>query len=631
MPLTFPRFAGLILGAVFSATVCWGSPSVNVVYNPATNSVQGPQPLSTSYVITVTAPSTLSVGVPVTVDLNVSLLGKPNTGVSDADALSFVSLSPSSLTFNGPNEKKSFTVYVDVPAGNYAGDYEYHILPSGWPAVVTSANDAGAFVNAKAIATATNNPPAITLQSPADGAVYTYQPATGNPVTVPVSFSASVLATDATIQTMQASIASGVNVIPISLTGDALPAQSASASGSVALTVPGNYTVTVAAGNTSGTSYASANITVNVDAPPPTITVASPTANASFSYTLGGLGASVPVSFTATSIYGNITSLTATLDGQPVALNTNGVGTATTANASATLTVPLAGNHTLVLNSGNAFGAATPVTIPFSVAGVVPAPTVSILSPANGSTFVRNAGDPATVINYAFSGGTTYGSIAAVSVTLDGAPVSPAPTLDGLGTAALTGNGTLSFSAAGSHTLTVSVTSSGATIASATTSFNVTQVQAEICEDLTWLPPLSNNQTVEGGSTVPIKFTLECQNKFVRDTGVLIAIYEVFRNGSTSTPTIYRYGTGSPNPPDYAITGKQYHLNFTTAKGTHSYQIEVYTPVAGSMRLLGTHELNTKGSGGKGDDHGEHGDDHGGSGGGDDHDHGDCDNDRGHH
>lgn len=629
MSIAFPRILGVVIESVFSAALCLASPSVSVVYNPTTNSVQGPQPLSTNYVITVTAPSTLAVGVPVTVDLNVSLLRKPGTGVSDADALSFISLSPSSLTFNGPNEKKSFTVYVDVPSGNYAGDYEYHILPSGWPAVVTSANDEGAFVNAKAIPGATNNPPTISLQSPADGAVYTYQPATGNPVTVPVGFSASVLATDASIQTMQASIASGVTVIPISLSGDALPAQTASASGSVALTVPGNYTVTVAAGNTSGTSYASAQITVNVEAPPPTITVASPTANASFSYTLGGLGASVPVSFSATSIYGNVTGLSATLDGQPVVLSTNGVGTAMTANGSATLTVPLAGNHSLVFSASNAYGAAAPVTIPFSVAGVVPAPTISILSPAAGSTFVRNAGDPATVVNYSFAGGTTYGSIAAVSVTLDGAPVLPGPTLDGLGTAAVTGSGALSFSSAGSHTLAVNVTSSGATIASASTSFNVTQVQAEICEDLAWLPPLSNNQTVEGGSKVPIKFTLECQNKFVRDTGVLIAIYEVFRDGSTSAPAIYRYGTGSPNPPDYAITGKQYHLNFTTARGTHSYEVEVYTPVAGSMRLLGTHELNTKGSSRRDDDHGEHGDKHDGHGNGDDH--GDCATDHGRH
>jgi hypothetical protein len=610
-----------------SAAVCWASPSVNVVYNPATNTVQGDQPLSTSYVITVTAPSTLAVGVPVTVNLDVSLLAKPSTGVTDAEALSFISLSPATLTFGGPNDKQSFTVHVDVPVGNYAGDYKYHILPSGWPPVVTSANDAGAFVNATAVATATNNPPSVTLNSPADGAVYTYQPATGNPVSFTVNFDASVLATDAPIETMQASITDGVNIIPISLTRGPLPARSATATGSVALTAPGDYTVTVAAGNTStiGISYASARIKVNVDAPPPSIAVSSPTSNAAFSYILGGLGASVPVSFSATSIYGNITGLAATLDGLPVALNTSGVGTATTANGSATLTVPLAGNHSLVFSASNAFGAATPVTVPFSVSGVVPAPTVSILSPTDGSTFTRSAGDPATVVNYSFSGGTTYGSIAGVSVTLDGTPISPAPTVTGLGTAAVSGTGAMSFGSGGSHTLTVSLTSSGATVATASTSFNVTQIQKEICEDLTWLPPLSNNRTVEGGSTVPIKFTLTCQNKFVRDTDVLIAIYEVFRNGSTSTPTIYHYGTGSPNPPDYAIPGKQYHLNFVTAKGTHSYQVEVYTPVAGSMRLLGTHEVNTKGSAGKGDGHddrGEHGDDN---------DHGGCDDDRGGH
>ena len=129
---------------------------------------------------------------------------------------------------------------------------------------------------------------------------------------------------------------------------------------------------------------------------------------------------------------------------------------------------------------------------------------------------------------------------------------------------------------------------------------------------------------------MPIKFTLQCHCKFVRDTSVLIAIYEVFRNGSTSTPTIYHYGTGSPNPPDYAIEGTQYHLNFTTAKDTHSYQIEVYASASGSMRLLGTKELNTMGKkqgGGHDDD-----DDHDGHGDNDGHGGGGCYDDRnGHH
>jgi hypothetical protein len=546
--------------------------------------------------------------------LNLSVVSMPVGGTAPL-ALSFISVSPSVLTFTGPNQKKTTTVTVVVPLGNNAGDYAYQITTSGWPTGIGTVTDGGAAVNAivsppNAIDT---TPPAITLLSPPNLTAYTYQPATGNPVTVPVNFSASVGTNGAPIDTMLASITTPTQTIPVSLTTSALPSLSASATGSVQLTAPGSYTVTVAAGNANGTSYASSTVSVTVDAPPPSITVASPTGNSTFSYTLGGAGASVPVSFSATSIYGNITSLTATLDGNPVTLTTSGVGAATLATGSTTLTVAATGSHSLVLAAANDFGPATPVTVPFTVTGIVPAPTVAVLSPASGSAFARAAGDPPTVVNYSFQGGTTYGTIASAGVTLDGVPVATLPTLTGLNTASLAGGGALSFSAGGSHTLNVTVVNSGGAMASASTSFTIAESQPQLCEDLTWLPPISLNKTVEGGSKMPIKFTLECHNKFVRDTSVLIAIYEVFRDGSTSTPVIYPYGTGGPNPPDYAIEGKQYHLNFTTAKGTHSYQIEVYSSASGTTRLLGTKELNTKG-GTWGDDRGD-----------DDHDHGDDD------
>jgi len=512
-----------------------------------------------------------------------------------------------------------------VPLGNFAGDYAYRILPSGWPAAA-HAIDSGATVNALVSppASTDTSPPSVTLQNPPDGTVYTYSPASGSPVTVPVDFSASVGANGSPIGTMLASIHTPTGMdLPISLTTSALPALSATANGSVQLTSPGSYTVTVSAGNSNGTSFASSNISVVVNAPPPTIAVSSPTASSSFSYTLGGAGASVPVAFTATSIYGNISSLAATLDGSPVTLVTSGVGTSTVATGSATLMVSATGSHSLVFSAANDYGSAAPVTIPFTVTGTVPVPTVAINSPANGSSYTRAAGDPPTVVSYDFQGSTTYGTISSVVVSLDGVPVAVAPTVVGLNTASITGSGSVNFSGGGSHSLNVKVTNSGGAMASASTSFTINESQPQICEDLTWLPPISLNKTVEGGSKMPIKFTLECHNQFVRDTSVLIAIYEVFRDGSTSAPVLYPYGTGSPNPPDYAIEGKQYHLNFTTAKGTHSYQIEVYSSVSGTTRLLGTKELNTKGAR-RGDDHGDDDHDHGGDDHSDDDGSGDC-------
>lgn len=80
----------------------------------------------------------------------------------------------------------------------------------------------------------------------------------------------------------------------------------------------------------------------------------------------------------------------------------------------------------------------------------------------------------------------------------------------------------------------------------------------------------------------------------LRDKTVVISIYEV---GSNKPATQYKYGTGSPNPPDYAIDGDyQYQLNFTTAKGKHVYHIDVYRfpPGTTAPRLVGSKEFTTK-------------------------------------
>ena len=75
---------------------------------------------------------------------------------------------------------------------------------------------------------------------------------------------------------------------------------------------------------------------------------------------------------------------------------------------------------------------------------------------------------------------------------------------------------------------------------------------------------------------------------------MVISIYEV---GSTAPATQFKYGTGSPNPPDYIIDGDyKYQLNFPTARGTHKYHIDVYRFVAGSTTpvLVGSKEFSTR-------------------------------------
>ena len=608
MKSNFVRAGLAIVACLISATLARaatgpGTTPAPVSYNPVTKIIQGNQPLTESYVLTVKAPSNLpaTVAAPVTVSLVFSIISKP-PGVTDAQALGYLSATATSLTFTAPDQSKTTTVTLSVPLGNTAGAYAYKIQPAGWPATSAGISDAGAAINATVspAGSTDTSAPAIVLLTPAPNTVYTYQPATGNPVSVPISFAASVGANALPIDAMLAFI----DDAPVGVTATGLLTLSATGSATALLTVPGTHTVSVLATNRNGTSRASADISVVVVAPPPTITVATPGAGSTFSYTLGNAGAAVPVSVSSKSIYGNVATLAATLDGAPISLNLSGVGTALTAVGSATLTVATPGSHSLVFTSSNAFGPATPVTVAFNVASAAPVPTVAILTPANGSTFTRTSGDPATVVNYTFQGGTSYGSVTSVKVILDGTIVSPS--ISGLNSPSITGSGSASFSSAGAHVLTVTV-SNGTATASASSTFNVVQVQPQICRDITWLPPISLNKTVEGGSTVPIKFTLECHNEFVRDTSVLIAIYEIGH-----PPVIYGYGTGSPNPPDYAITGHQYHLNFTTAKGDHVYRIEVYSSASGTTRLIGSKELNTANKKSGGDDDDDEEDDDGG-------------------
>lgn len=585
-------------------------PSI-VSYFPITKVIQGNQPLAETYSLDIFSPDNLPPGTPVVVTLGLSVLSKP-AEASETEALSFVSLSATSLTFNGPTEKRTIEVSVNFPIGAAAGDFAYKILPSGWPTTANGISDNGATINAiVALPVAVDtSPPAVVLLTPADGAQFTYSPLSGVPVTVPVNFAATVGQGGKPIDRMVAAL----NGVPVSVTPTGLGTLAASAAATLTLTAGGNYTLAVTGGNVHGDSTVTADLTVVVNAPPPVITASAPTAGASFSFALGGAGASVPVSFAAASPFGNITALAATLNGAPVSgLNFSGVGNATTATGSGLLTISTPGNYTLRLTAANAFGAATPVDVPFTVVGLTPTPTVAIDAPADGATFTRNAGDPATSVNVTFHGATSFGTLTAVTATLDGQPV--AATINGLNTAAITGAASLSFSAGGSHTFVVTVSNGGAQ-ATATTHFTVTENQPTVCQNLEWLPPISLNKIIEGGSVMPIKFTLTCEGKFVRDPTTIIAIYEIFANGSSSTPVLHPFGTGSPNPPDYAITGHMYHLNFPTEKGVHHYRIEVYHPHTSdpaTMQLLGDKDLFTKGGDVKEDDHGQSG---GGSSGG---------------
>ena len=585
----FLRRFTAILGAAFVLVgTAHAIPSAKVQYNPKVKAVQGNQPLNESYPITVTTPDAVPEGSNVAMGFNVTILSKPGT-VADATALSFISLSPATIAVTGPAQSKVVTVTVSVPPGDYAGDYSYLVTTTGWPADM-GVTDAGSTVNARVTPTSTVDlsPPTVTLQDPSNGANLTYYPAVG-PLEIPVIFEAVVGDNGATVQSMKAYIGSA----PISLAITGQDTLDASAAGTATVSAPGIYTISVEGTNNNGTGYDSADVTVVVSAPPPSITVASPTAGAEFVYPTGGTSATVPVSFSATSFYGNVTQITAMLDGASIPLNTSDPGTTVTALASLTLA---AGDYTLVFGAESEFDTATPVTVPIKVraqATVPVLPVVSILTPTASQVFARTEGDAATVVNYSFSVSSAAGNISSIAVAIDG--VAQDPVMIGIGSTSVTGNGTISYTAGGAHTLTVTATNPDGSV-SASTTYTIQQEPAPVCRNLIWLPPISLNKTVEGGSVVPIKFTLTCGCDFVRDTNTLIAIYEVYADGSFGDEVIFPYGEGgNPNPPDYAINGHHYQLNFDTAEGVHLYRIEVYVPLSdGSFQVLGTKDLLTK-------------------------------------
>jgi hypothetical protein len=79
----------------------------------------------------------------------------------------------------------------------------------------------------------------------------------------------------------------------------------------------------------------------------------------------------------------------------------------------------------------------------------------------------------------------------------------------------------------------------------------------------------------------------------LRDKSVIISVYEV---GSSAPAVQYKYGTGSPNPPDYIIDGDcKYQLNVPTARGSHRYHIDIYRFPTGATVpvLVGSKEIST--------------------------------------
>lgn len=600
-----PLLAFAILAATLSTFAREVTPIVS--YAPGLTIVEGDQPLSTTFVLSITAPSSVQRGNPVTITPQVTILGKP-ADISDTIALSYVTLTPPTLVFTAPGQTLTTVVTAHFPEGTVAGEYAYKIMTPGW---APGTQDGGAFINATVFPQRRGDVPVVDITTPLNGATFVYQPAVG-PLSVPVQFNsaAPVISPITAIDADVSSVALALNTVGH---GDG----SFTSSGTAVITSPGLYTIRARATNALGTATDTVEFNVVVDAPPPTVSISLPAPGSVFNLPESG-ALSAPYSFTALSAFGGITSLTATLNGLPFSFTPAGLGT-TLASGSGNFSLTASGSYELVVTATNAYGTASARTS-FTVNAFVPtpAPTVSIAQPLDGAIFTRVAGSAPTSIPFSYTGVAGQGyTITALTGTLNGNPVTA--TLTGMGTATATGTGTLSVNAPGTYTLTAAAASGTATAATSVT-FTVieTTPPAPTC-GVNWLPPISLGKVQKGGSMVAIKFELDCgcehgvdrtgdgdpdfypgqrtKSKANIDPSIIVAVSEIFADESVSTPMLFVHGPGSPNVPTYTIQGNDmYHLNFPAARGSHAYRIEVYQFPNGSTTpvVIGTREFTTK-------------------------------------
>jgi hypothetical protein len=559
-----------------------------VTYFPVINLVAGDQPLHDSYPLQITSPNILLLTQTVSITPVITVLSKP-AGVTDAQALSYVTLSPSTLVFTAPGQTQTTTVTCDVPAGNAAGDFQYTISTPGWP---IGTYDGLATINMRVTVPIDQETPSIVINSPADGATVDL-PVPGPAITVPFSFQAS---SDVTAPITD--IGAMIGGQSLTITGTGLGTEAASGAGTLTFAAPGIYTVRAFATNINGTSATSVDVTVRAVAPPPTVAILQPIVT-NYVLPVGG-SLNIPFSISAISAFGGVTNVSATLNGSPVSVSTNALP-ALIATGSGTLHISGGGNYTLGVTATDQNGTSS-ATLVLHVTAATPIPNVSISQPVNGLVVTRIAGSPATSIPFVFTATTTTGfKIDSLNASLGAASVTVTPA--GLGTTSATGVGVLLVNAPGTYTFTAGALS-GTTAGSSTATFTVKEEQPPppSCS-LLWLPPISLGKVQQGGSTLPIKFRLFCASNLAcgcngeHDTSVKIGIYEILPGGAHSPVQIFSYGTGSPNPPDYAINGDdQYHLNFPVAKGKHVYHIDVYRFLTGSPtpQLLGTKEFTSK-------------------------------------
>ncbi len=491
---TVATFATLV-SAPSAHAIGIGGGAGAVTYNIPQQQEQGNMPYTASYTLVITSPAGLPNG-NYQVNLDLSLLTAP-AGVTNSQGLGYVSITSNTtrtggllngvlgllgnllgatqqgaaqISFTGPNQMVAVTVTTTIPLGAWAGSFGYKVSTSGWASNL-GVTDGGAFINdTVSFPAGLPSLPAVQITSPTDETTYTWI-AGGPALQIPYSIVGStpdgspVIAMNASVNGEDLGVvASGLNQANTTVT----------ANGTFSVSAPGLYTITANDANASGVGSSSVQISVNVQAGPPSVVIDTP--DPTVTYTLTGNEVDVPFTFTGTSQYGGITGLSANLDGTPLTVSSGDYGNLV-ALGSGTMALTSAGTHHLYVTATDNYGTATTeqdvVVVPQVV--LVP-PLTNIITPTANQTFSGVTGNSIPV-TLTFNGTTTGDGITSLTATLDGNAVTFNPS--GLGTQLVTGTASVAYTTSGNHVLSVTATNDGGSSTS-TQDFSVSFTQPQI-------------------------------------------------------------------------------------------------------------------------------------------------------
>lgn len=534
---------GLSFAASARAQATTDDPAM-VIYDQDIVQLQGIIPFSRTYSFQLTAPTSVPAGNTAPIAFAVSSVSIP-PGVSEATAVSYVSISPKNPVFSGPGQSQTITVTYTIPANAVPGGYGMKILATGFPATSGGIVNNGTFINAAVTASAVNyTPPDVAIANPTDGSTITI--AAGSlPVTVPFSFVATSTGEQASpISQLTAML--DMTTVALSTTSG-VGTTSASGSGNLVVSSLGTHSVTVQATNLGGVAADVNQFTIVVAAAnPPTVVINSPVANSVYIYRTGTATPTVvPFTFTATSSLGGIDTLTAKVDGANMVFSPVGIGTLT---ATGTILLPYntAGTHTVSVTTTDRNGTAT-ANSNFTINVVSPTPTIAISQPLPGATIAVPVGSTTVSVPYTFVTTSNNGFVVdSVQASLDGNSVTIGST-SGLGTATATSTGTLVGVTPGTHTLVATGVSAGITVSTSTT-FTVTSVQP---------PPTVVINTPPAGST------------YTRtSTGAALSIPLTFTGTSNATNGVITQLKASLNGTALTVTPTNLNQKIATGSAT---------------------------------------------------------------